>query len=83
MLYFHALIFFYLISLIHCAEDYYKLLNIDRSASERDIKKAYRNLSKKYHPDKNPYVVLSFFAGPLFNLGSNSCHLLLFTTYPS
>jgi len=36
------------------AEDYYKLLSLDRSASERDIKKAYRTLSKKYHPDKNP-----------------------------
>lgn len=37
-----------------CAEDYYKLLGLDRTASERDIKKAYRTLSKKYHPDKNP-----------------------------
>ncbi|EFW15653.1 DnaJ domain-containing protein [Coccidioides posadasii str. Silveira] len=37
-----------------CAEDYYKVLGIDKSASERDIKRAYRTLSKKYHPDKNP-----------------------------
>lgn len=37
-----------------CAEDYYKLLNIDRDAGDRQIKKAYRTLSKKYHPDKNP-----------------------------
>ncbi|KAK4539242.1 hypothetical protein LTR36_000870 [Oleoguttula mirabilis] len=37
-----------------CAEDYYTLLGIDKSASERQIKKAYRTLSKKYHPDKNP-----------------------------
>ena len=37
-----------------CAEDYYKLLGLDKSASERDIKRAYRTLSKKYHPDKNP-----------------------------
>ncbi|PSK46338.1 DnaJ-related protein spj1 [Elsinoe australis] len=36
------------------AEDYYKLLNIDRDASDRDIKRSYRRLSKKYHPDKNP-----------------------------
>ena len=43
-----------LLPLVICAEDYYKLLNLDKSASERDIKKAYRTLSKKYHPDKNP-----------------------------
>ncbi|KAL1977286.1 hypothetical protein VTN31DRAFT_145 [Thermomyces dupontii] len=36
------------------AEDYYKILGLDRSASEKDIKRAYRTLSKKYHPDKNP-----------------------------
>lgn len=36
------------------AEDYYKVLGIDKSASEKDIKRAYRTLSKKFHPDKNP-----------------------------
>ena len=36
------------------AEDYYKLLGLDKSASEKDIKRAYRTMSKKYHPDKNP-----------------------------
>lgn len=36
------------------AEDYYKVLGLDKSASEKDIKRAYRRLSKKYHPDKNP-----------------------------
>ncbi|EZF34396.1 DnaJ protein homolog [Trichophyton mentagrophytes] len=45
---------FILIPLTLCAEDYYKILDIDRSASERDIKRAYRTLSKKFHPDKNP-----------------------------
>ncbi|KAL2039636.1 hypothetical protein N7G274_007495 [Stereocaulon virgatum] len=43
-----------LLPLALCAEDFYKLLNLDKSASDRDIKKAYRLLSKKYHPDKNP-----------------------------
>ncbi|CAF9909371.1 MAG: hypothetical protein GOMPHAMPRED_006729 [Gomphillus americanus] len=48
-----SLILFFLPFLL-AAEDFYKLLDIDKSASERDIKKAYRTLSKKYHPDKNP-----------------------------
>lgn len=52
-----------LIPLSICAEDYYKILGIDRSASARDIKKAYRTLSKKYHPDKNPYVLSSITFG--------------------
>ena len=32
--------------------DFYKILGIEKTASEADIKKAYRKLSKKYHPDK-------------------------------
>jgi molecular chaperone DnaJ len=35
-------------------KDYYKALSIERDASEDDIKKAYRRLARKYHPDLNP-----------------------------
>ena len=55
MLLFSTLALLCLLPLIAlCAEDYYKVLGIDKDADERQIKKAYRNLSKKYHPDKNP-----------------------------
>ena len=34
--------------------DYYKILGIDKKASQEDIKKAYRKLARKYHPDLHP-----------------------------
>lgn len=35
-------------------KDYYKILGLDKSANADQIRKAFRDLAKKYHPDKNP-----------------------------
>ncbi len=35
-------------------KDYYKILGVDKNATEKDIKKVYRRLARQYHPDVNP-----------------------------
>ena len=50
---FFGILFLLLITFSYCGEDYYKLLGLKRGATKEQIKRAFKKLSLKYHPDKN------------------------------
>lgn len=50
---FAVLLILLCMAIVISGEDYYKILGVKRNAKDREIKKAFRKLALKYHPDKN------------------------------
>ena len=48
------LVLYILLVSIYAGEDFYKLLGVKKNADEKEIRKAFKKASLKYHPDKNP-----------------------------
>lgn len=65
----HLLLFFLgLCGSVFCGEDFYKLLGIQRGASDKEIRKAFKKLAVTMHPDKNPVSMVLFFFHYTFSL---------------
>ena len=57
----YATVVLLLLSIVSCVKDYYQILEIHKSATDKEIRKAFRNLAIKYHPDKDPDADPSIF----------------------
>jgi curved DNA-binding protein CbpA len=50
----YIFLLYFLSIVVLAGEDYYKLLGVPRNADDKAIKKSFKKLALKYHPDKNP-----------------------------